>query len=420
MCGLTLGFGGIRAASVQIAAHGVPTRHDVDVQISLRAAGAQDALWRALIVFRIASLVFVCIQVVRSYSAYLHPAGAVAIVVAMAAWTLFVSIVQPMLPDFDRVGQWHPPGVTLAFAATDLAVAVGALMATRLVDTSQRIATGAPTLPGTWTAAAVLGAAIAGGARLGVEAAIVLSTALVLERGKLAATTTSSATLLILAGLVVGYLATTALHAEQEAGHIRGLEAARAERDRLGRTIHDGALQALAFIAREALVMDRETIARLASEQETTLRSSLTALALTPDAMASEYVDVRPLLTPLEARWSARRLSLAMPAEPVRLRAHDAEELAAAIRAALDNVDRHAGPSARVWVLVEDEPGGVVVTVRDDGVGMSQSRIAEAHAVGRIGLASSIIGRVRSLGGAVSVTTSPNAGVEVEMRVPRR
>jgi signal transduction histidine kinase len=71
------------------------------------------------------------------------------------------------------------------------------------------------------------------------------------------------------------------------------------------------------------------------------------------------------------------------------------------------------------WVLVEQESGSVTVTVRDDGPGMAPGRVAEAAAAGRLGIAQSITGRVRDLGGEVTITTAPARGVEVEMRVPR-
>jgi signal transduction histidine kinase len=338
----------------------------------------------------------------------------------MAVWTVFVCAVQPELPVFGRGERWRPSARALVMAVADLAVAITAVLLTEMVDTHARVATGSPTLPGTWAAGAVLGAAVVGGARVGFAAAILLSAALVIERKALAATTTSSITLLILAGLVVGYLATTALNAEREVARIRAFEAARAERDRLARAIHDGALQALALIARESPTMDRAAIADLAAQQEVALRSHISALVLNADVDPSGDVDVRRLLSDLDTVWPHRQVSLAMPAEPVVLPHHDAVELTAAIRAALENVDRHAGAAARAWVLVEDETSGVVVTVRDDGVGMAPDRATQARAAGRLGLATSVIGRVRSLGGDATITSSPGAGVEVELRVPRR
>ena len=86
----------------------------------------------------------------------------------------------------------------------------------------------------------------------------------------------------------------------------------------------------------------------------------------------------------------------------------------------LRNVTAHAGTGGRAFVLVEDEDDTVTVTVRDEGVGMPQNRLVEAAAAGRLGVAQSIRGRVRDLGGTVTITSAPGGGTEVELRVPRR
>jgi len=101
------------------------------------------------------------------------------------------------------------------------------------------------------------------------------------------------------------------------------------------------------------------------------------------------------------------------------LTAARARELAAAVGAALANVAAHAGEAARAWVLLEDDGDEVVVSVRDDGRGMPAGRLSEAAADGRLGVAASIEGRLRELGGTMAVESTPGAGTEVEMRVPR-
>ena len=96
-----------------------------------------------------------------------------------------------------------------------------------------------------------------------------------------------------------------------------------------------------------------------------------------------------------------------------------ARELDAAVAAALDNVDRHAGPGARAWVLLEGDSSGVDVTVRDDGVGADLSDVVAATDRGRMGVAHSIRGRVEDLGGAATWSTRPGGGCVVRMSVPR-
>ncbi|MGY1435146.1 DUF5931 domain-containing protein [Streptomyces reniochalinae] len=137
------------------------------------------------------------------------------------------------------------------------------------------------------------------------------------------------------------------------------------------------------------------------------------------DEAASAPCDVRALLT----AYAASRVTFAEPGAPVLLPARSAAELAAAVGAALDNVRRHAGDGsgrpAQAWILLEDEPDAVIVTVRDDGPGIPAGRLADAEAEGRMGVALSIRGRLRELGGVAELVSVPGQGTEVEMRVPK-
>ncbi|HEY7717266.1 MAG TPA: ATP-binding protein [Pedococcus sp.] len=80
---------------------------------------------------------------------------------------------------------------------------------------------------------------------------------------------------------------------------------------------------------------------------------------------------------------------------------------------------RHAGDAAQAWVLLEDGGDAVAVTVRDDGVGMPPGRLAEAEAGGRLGVASSIRGRLRDCGGDAQWSSREGGGVTVRMRAPK-
>jgi signal transduction histidine kinase len=70
-------------------------------------------------------------------------------------------------------------------------------------------------------------------------------------------------------------------------------------------------------------------------------------------------------------------------------------------------------------VLVEDEPGMVTVTIRDDGPGIPDGRLAEAAAAGRLGVSHSICGRLRGRGGCAAIRSVTGEGTEVELRLPR-
>jgi signal transduction histidine kinase len=127
-------------------------------------------------------------------------------------------------------------------------------------------------------------------------------------------------------------------------------------------------------------------------------------------------VDLSSLVTPLVATAS---IELVAPAEPVLLPARIAHEVAAAVGAALHNVAEHA-PGAHAWVVIEEEGSQILVTIRDNGPGLAPGRLEEAAAEGRLGVVQSVRGRIRELGGAVTVTGVAGEGTEVELRVPRR
>ena len=152
-------------------------------------------------------------------------------------------------------------------------------------------------------------------------------------------------------------------------------------------------------------------LAALAGEQETALRSLLTGLVV-PHAGPA---DLRAALHAL----GSPAVEIVSPAQPIPLPAGTANEITAAVRAALDNVDQHAGDGAHAWVLLEDETDAVRITVRDDGEGIAPGRLEKARAAGRLGVAQSMCGRIADLGGATTIGEGPGGGTEVEFWVPR-
>jgi signal transduction histidine kinase len=173
-------------------------------------------------------------------------------------------------------------------------------------------------------------------------------------------------------------------------------------------------LQVLAMVQRRGAEAGGAAaeLGRLAGQQEAALRSLVGGGAA---ASPSGDVDLRALVLPIQSD----QVTVSAPAQAVRLEKEAAGELTAAIRAALDNVRRHCGERARAWVLVEDEPGLVTVTVRDDGPGIPDGRLAEAAAAGRLGVSHSICGRLRDLGGGATIRSVPGQGTEVELYLPR-
>ncbi|MFA1547486.1 MacS family sensor histidine kinase [Actinomadura chokoriensis] len=375
--------------------------------------GLEVALWRAVAVYRGLALVYAAVVIAANFDGYAHPAAGWGVLAVMVAWTGYAV---HAFSDPRRRG-WP-------LLAADLAVATGCVLATVWVETAANIAAGRPTLPVSWVAAAVLAWAVAGGRRLGLTAALVLAAANLLVhvlagtgRG-IGGTTFNGIVLLVLAGLVVGHVVRLAREAEARLARAVELESANRERERLARRIHDSVLQVLAMVQRRGGELGGEAaeLGRLAGEQEAALRALIGTSAPAPPRAPDADADLRPLLT---AHASAS-VTVSTPATEVRLPGHAAREVAAAVAAALDNVRRHCGEGARAWVLLEDGPGEVTVSVRDDGPGMAGNRLEEAAADGRLGVAQSIRGRVADLGGEVVIFSAAGEGTEIEMTVPRR
>ncbi len=390
-------------------------------------------LWRALTGYRILTLVYTLGLVGLSYRKYEHPLGAAAYMGALTVW---------MLLTWRRTTSAER--CTRRFLVADLGFAVGGILLTPLVDTHARIMDGAPTLPSIWTAGAVLGFAIKGGWRWAAVASSAVAVANLVERQELARDTVHNVVLVWVASVAIGYVVEVARASERTLARALQIEAATRERERLARDIHDSVLQVLAMVQRRGAEIGGEAgeLGRMAGEQEVALRTLVSSGLVPPQrepvpagtaqaAQAAgavppapcavspetpgEPCDVRALLAP----YANAGVTFSEPGAPVVLPAAAAAELTAAVGAALDNVRVHAGAGARAWILVEDEPDAVIVTVRDDGPGIPEGRLADAEREGRLGVALSIRGRLRELGGSADWISVPGQGTEVELKVPK-
>ncbi|WP_375539660.1 MULTISPECIES: MacS family sensor histidine kinase [Nocardiopsis] len=354
------------------------------------------------------------------------------VLAVMSAWTVATTY-----------GYARPEHRTWRLLTADLAVAFACLFATAAAATPFYL-TQAPPLSGYWFAGAALAASVIWGRRGAATVALLYGicdiTLRVVMGAAVTAATARGVVLLLLAGLAVGYMARVAGQAEERFARAVALEARIREREQLARSIHDSVLQVLSLVGRRGAEAGGEAaeLGRMAGEQEVRLRA-LVADGLPSEApadgegaagrrpghtdaggpgaaVAGGSVDLRELVR----RTESVHVSVSAPATPVTLPAHTAEELAAAVLAALDNVRRHCPRGTRAWVLVEDEEDAVTVSVRDEGPGIPPGRLEAARSDGRLGVAQSVRGRLRDLGGTVEYVSVPGQGTEVEMRVPRR
>ncbi|UNO44237.1 DUF5931 domain-containing protein [Streptomyces sp. MST-110588] len=398
-------------------------------------------LWRALTGYRVLTLGYVLVLFAVSYREYDHPVGAAAYLGALTVWMAFT---------------WRrttsAERCTRHFLIADLSFAIGGILLTLVVDSRAHIMDGGPTLPSIWTAGAVLGFAIKGGWRWAALASAVVAVANLVERQEFARDTVHNVVLVWVASVAIGYVVEVARASERTLARALQIEAATRERERLARDIHDSVLQVLAMVQRRGAEIGGEAaeLGRMAGEQEIALRTLVSSglvppprpdhgrpadtgpaplavlgtaaapaaaapAAPGPTATDGGPCDVRVLL----AAHAGARVTFSEPGAPVVLPAPVAAELTAAVSAALDNVRVHAGDGARAWILVEDEPREVIVTVRDDGPGIPEGRLADAEREGRLGVALSIRGRLRELGGSAEWVSVPGQGTEVELKVPK-
>jgi signal transduction histidine kinase len=179
------------------------------------------------------------------------------------------------------------------------------------------------------------------------------------------------------------------------------------ERAEVAARIHDSVLQTLALVQRHA--GDAQRVAALARRQERELRrwlygSGVEAVTLV-DALGDAAADVEELHG---VRVEVASAGDAPLDDAVR-------QLVLAAREAVTNAAKFSGTD-EVFVYAETGPDGIVVFVRDSGVGFDR----QAVAADRHGIAESIEGRMRRAGGQATVTTAPSAGTEVELTLPRR
>lgn len=423
-------------------------------------------MWRALIGYRLLGLGYAITVYVWAFDHFARPLPGAVYLAVLTVWT---ALTLPKVSSARRC--------TNAFLALDLTFAVVGILLSVYVDARGVVG---PTIPTIWVAGPVLAFALKGGWRWGASAAVVVGIANIVEQGTVTRPTLHNVLLVCVASIGIGYVIEVARASERTLAQALQIEAATRERERLARDIHDSVLQVLAMVQRRGTAIGGEAaqLGKMAGEQEIALRTLISTglvpvqepprgtagKALTAAAVAGGEAeesrrrgaglvprfpgrrreghpggeagrgehpgsetggapaecDLRTLLSP----YAGAGVTFVEPGAPVLLRTSAARELAAAVSAALDNVRQHAtgpaGGQAHAWILLEDEPDAVLVTVRDDGPGVEPGRLAAAEAEGRMGVALSIRGRVRELGGSAELVSVPGQGTEVELRVPKR
>src|SRR5436190_11492426 len=178
------------------------------------------------------------------------------------------------------------------------------------------------------------------------------------------------------------------------------------EREDVAARVHDSVLQTLALIQRHA--GEPRRVAALARRQERELRGWLYADRPVGDDGSSPLAALSAAAADVEELHGVK-VELASAGD-----APAANAVVLAAREAMTNAAKFAGvEEIDVYAEVTDEE--IAVFVRDRGAGFDPATVPDD----RKGIADSIEGRLARAGGTAVVTSSPGAGTEVELRLPR-
>ena len=230
------------------------------------------------------------------------------------------------------------------------------------------------------------------------------------------------------AGLFVGRLRTAESTGRLRARELsrRAIEAEAHIRHRVAEAIHDGPVQELVsldmMLTAARLAIDRgqtERAAEMIDEARATAERNINAMReeivnlgpyaldeLTLDAALDQCVPV----------WSRQYgIEVEMTVERVDLPNELCGALFGIAQEAVVNAGRHAH-ATRVRVAVRRVPGGIELSVRDDGTGFGERTPLGAHEPGHIGIAT-MRERAELIGGTLTIQTG-DYGTEVIARVP--
>jgi signal transduction histidine kinase len=387
------------------------------------AERGRSALSSAILAFRWVTLAW--LSLVALGSDLERPLAAAAAIVVTVAWTVWLTVARP--------------GRSRAVLAIDLALAVALnLLSGWVVPTGQVVgdhpffASAYPVAADAyWGATLGFRGGLAAGTVVGLSLAgsrLVNGTGIAGESVPQLLHLASGMLNHVIAGGAVGLVAelldrsaAQLRQAGEEAMAARERAARLAERESLARQIHDSILQALALVHKRGRELaaggavpaaEVARLAEMAGDQEEALR---TLILREPREWPTGTASLRAELEALTRAGSPVPVTVSATG-PITLPVRHVDELAAAVRQALDNVAEHARAS-KVSLFADADEDAVVVAVRDDGVGFDYDEPSLA-AQGKIGLLKSMKGRVEGLGGTMRVDSRPGVGTEVEFRVP--
>jgi signal transduction histidine kinase len=292
-----------------------------------------------------------------------------------------------------------------AFIVLDIAVSVVVLWLTNLAGDVRSYFGGYPF-------STVLLAAFSGGYPAAFAAAVALSVA---SGRLLGASDAVSSSLVYLAGAGVsvwgfGVMRRNEMQRRELEARLAAEEAERVrsqERAETAAALHDSVLQTLALIQRGST--DPAAVSSLARRQERELRDWLAGRELRDAADTTLSGALTTAAAEVERDYPLTievvTVGDAPLTEPLRA-------IVAAAREAMINVAKHAGVAA-ASLFAEVSTTEVVVYVRDRGAGFDVDAVPQD----RRGISDSIVARMDRHRGLARITSGPDAGTEVELRM---
>jgi signal transduction histidine kinase len=211
--------------------------------------------------------------------------------------------------------------------------------------------------------------------------------------------------------------------------HLR-TRAIEGERSRISRDIHDGILQTLLSVdiqldvlRRKALLVPEQAAAGLATLQQTVRSETEELRRMVTDLrpLGVQSADLMDLMQGFGERFrneSGLGLDLLIDAGALQLPDRICRELFQIYREALHNVKKHAHATHVVIKLWQDE-GQVVLAIDDNGEGFSFAGRFTGDELDRLRLGPiSIKERTRSVGGVLTVESTPGHGARLTVEVP--
>jgi signal transduction histidine kinase len=208
----------------------------------------------------------------------------------------------------------------------------------------------------------------------------------------------------------------------------RILQAQDAERRRIARELHDGAGQLLAALSMEIanVAIERDKLGPDASKSVGSMESLI--VQMTADIRTMSHLLYPPLLDEVGlqsalaeyvngfAQRSGIKVTLDLPEQTERLDREVELCLFRVIQESLTNIHRHS-ESKVAHIGIFREPDALRLEVRDEGRGVSKTKLAEIQSRGSgVGIRG-MLERVRQLSGKMTID-SDQGGMRVRVRIP--